>query len=322
MLNRHEPIIVTGAAGFIGSYFCRFLYRQGFRNLIGIDDFQQKRKEVNWKDIPFLDRIDRNACWTNPFPRAQAFFHLGARTDTLEMDPEVHNKWNLRFSQRVWEHCVRAQIPLVYASSAATYGDGSFGYSDESDIRLLKPLNPYGQSKQDFDLWALAQESAPLFWAGIKFFNVYGPGESQKGRMASVLFHAFRQITSTGTLKLFRSHHPDYSDGGQIRDFIYVDDIAQILFWIMNHKPASGLYNAGTGKGRTFNDLAQAVFSALDLPVSVQYIDTPLSIRDQYQYYTQAETTKIRNAGFTMPFTSLEQGAEAYIKYLKGEAHH
>ncbi len=316
MVKREDPIIVTGAAGFIGSYFCRFLQDQGFEHLIGIDDFSRQDKESNWKGIEFRDLLSRDLFWDRPFPKARAFFHLGARTDTMEMDPQVHEKWNLSYSQRVWNHCTKEQIPLIYASSAATYGDGAQGYSDQGNLDSLRPLNPYGQSKQDFDLWARDQAKSPPFWAGIKFFNVYGPGESHKGRMASVLFHAFHQIQSTGSLRLFRSHHPNFADGEQIRDFIYVKDIARLLLWIMETQPESGIYNGGTGKGRSFNDLAKAVFDALGIPRQIQYIDTPLEIRDRYQYFTQARTEKLRQAGFDFVFTELEDGARDYMRYL------
>lgn len=317
MLNREDPIIVTGAAGFIGSYFCRYLQDQGYRNLIGIDDFSRESRISLWEGIQFKETLDRNQFWDQPFPGAQAFFHLGARTDTMEMDPKVHEKWNLLYSQRVWEHCQREKVPLVYASSAATYGDGSRGYREDVPLVQLQPLNPYGQSKHDFDLWVERQKAAPPFWAGLKFFNVYGPGEGHKGRMASVLFHAYEQIQERGSLRLFRSHHPDFKDGEQIRDFIYVKDIARLLLWFMLHQPASGIYNAGTGKGRSFNDLARAVFNALKVPIQLHYIDTPVEIRDKYQYFTQADTGKLRKAGFKEAFTTLESGAAEYMEYLK-----
>jgi ADP-L-glycero-D-manno-heptose 6-epimerase len=241
-------------------------------------------------------------------------FHLGARTDTTEMDYSVHKKLNVDYSIKMWEFCSANNIPLVYASSAATYGLGECGYVDSHDIvAKLKPLNPYGASKNDFDLWALAQEKKPPFWAGLKFFNVYGPNEYHKGRMASVILHAFNQIKQNGRVKLFRSHNPDYKDGEQIRDFIYVKDVANICYWLMQHMPQSGLYNTGTGTARTFKDLVTAIFHTLNLPVQIDYIDTPIDIRDKYQYFTEADMTKLIAAGYPNKFYSLEEGVSEYV---------
>jgi ADP-L-glycero-D-manno-heptose 6-epimerase len=234
------------------------------------------------------------------------------------MDYEVHKKWNLDYSKKVWELCVAGNIPLVYASSAATYGNGELGYTDSHDkVSRLHPLNPYGVSKNEFDIWALGQASAPPFWAGVKFFNVFGPNEYHKGRMASVIFHAYRQIKEKGSVRLFRSHNPDYKDGEQIRDFIYVKDVAQMCTWLMQHRPANGLYNIGTGKARTFKDLVTAIFNTLHLPVQIDYIDTPIDIRDKYQYFTEADMHKLRAAGYDKPIYSLEEGVKEYVsEYL------
>jgi ADP-L-glycero-D-manno-heptose 6-epimerase len=249
-------------------------------------------------------------------------FHLGARTDTTEMDYEVHRKWNLEYSKDIWRICTEQAIPLVYASSAATYGAGEQGYADSHEaVDKLRPLNPYGQSKQDFDVWALQQDITPPFWAGVKFFNVYGPNEYHKGRMASVILHAHRQIKQHGEMKLFRSHNPDYTDGGQMRDFVYVKDVAGMCTWLMNNTPASGLYNVGSGKARTFYDLANAIFKALNLPPNISFVDTPIDIRDKYQYFTEADMSKLLKAGYsTLPY-SLEDGVIEYVTdYLeKGE---
>jgi ADP-L-glycero-D-manno-heptose 6-epimerase len=205
----------------------------------------------------------------------------------------------------------------VYASSAATYGLGEQGYEDdESKIHLLKPLNPYGQSKQDFDVWALSQKERPFFWAGLKFFNVYGPREYHKGRMASVIWHAYNQIQKTGKMKLFKSHRPDYKDGAQMRDFVYVKDVVEVCIFLMHHRKNSGIYNLGSGQARSFNDLVKAVFHALDKPVAIEYIDTPYDIRDKYQYFTEAKMGKIREAGYKLPFHTLDQGVIEYVKFL------
>jgi ADP-L-glycero-D-manno-heptose 6-epimerase len=230
------------------------------------------------------------------------------------MDYAVHKKWNLEYSKKMWELCSAQHIPLVYASSAATYGNGEHGYKDDHDIvTSLQPLNPYGVSKNEFDIWALEQKTAPPFWAGLKFFNVFGPNEFHKGRMASVIFHAFNQIKEKGEVKLFRSHNPDYKDGEQIRDFIYVKDIVQICTWLMEHQPASGLYNAGTGKARTFKDLVHAIFTTLHLEDNIVFVDTPLDIRDKYQYFTEADMSKLLAAGYSTPFYSLEEGVQEYV---------
>lgn len=239
------------------------------------------------------------------------------------MDYEVHRKWNLEYGKEVWRICIAQRIPLVYASSAATYGNGEFGYEDSHEIvPKLKPLNPYGQSKQDFDLWALAQQTTPPFWAGVKFFNVYGPNEYHKGRMASVILHAHKQIKEQGFARLFRSHNPDYADGGQMRDFVYVKDVVSMCAWLMDNTPASGLYNVGSGKARTFLDLVRAIFSALQMPENIQFVDTPIDIRDKYQYFTQADMAKLYRAGYATPAYSLEEGVLEYVtEFLECQAY-
>ncbi len=207
------------------------------------------------------------------------------------------------------------RIPLVYASSAATYGAGELGYADSHDLPFeLKPLNPYGVSKNEFDKWALKQEDQPPFWAGLKFFNVYGPNEYHKERMASVIFHSFNQIKRDGVVKLFKSHRPDFADGQQLRDFVYVKDVLKVCYWLMEHRPASGLYNLGTGKARSFADLVKATFTGLDLPARIEYIDMPEDIRDKYQYFTEAKMEKLRAAGYKNAFYSLEEGVVDYVR--------
>ena len=316
-MKSSDLIVVTGAAGFIASYLCGHLNRAGFENLVLVDDFSVDRKAGNWAGLRYREQVHREHFfdWLQVHGAdVQCVFHLGARTDTTEMDYEVHRKWNLDYSIRMWQDCVRFQIPLVYASSAATYGNGELGYSDSHDLPArLQPLNAYGRSKNDFDIWALAQDQRPPFWAGLKFFNVFGPNEYHKGRMASVIFHAYNQISESGRIRLFRSHHPDYADGGQMRDFVYVRDVVQICIWLMEHQPASGLYNTGTGTARTFNDLAGAIFAALSLPPQVDFLDTPIDIRDKYQYFTEADMSKLRAAGYSQPFASLEESVRDYV---------
>jgi len=320
-MQTSDTIAITGAAGFIGSYLTGYLNKLGFEQLILVDDFSNERKVNNLADKKYTTKVHRDQFfdWYKSHKGSiQHFFHIGARTDTTEMDYEVHKRLNLDYSKLVWEMCTQNHIPLVYASSAATYGNGEHGYKDDhSIIKELQPMNPYGRSKNEFDIWALEQRSMPPFWAGLKFFNVYGPNEYHKARMASVIFHAFNQIKKDGKVKLFRSHNPKYKDGEQIRDFIYVKDIASICVWLMNNKPANGLYNAGTGKARTFLDLVLAIFNTLHIPEQVEFIDTPIDIRDKYQYFTEADMTKLLKAGYNIPFHSLEAGVKEYVsEYL------
>lgn len=315
-------IVVTGAAGFIGSYLVGYLNDLGYTNVVVVDDFSNPAKSANLAGKHFVNKVHREDFfeWAKQHAaQLTNIFHLGARTDTTEMDYEVHRKWNLDYSIKVWQLCTKFSLPLVYASSAATYGNGDLGYSDDhSVVNHLVPLNPYGASKNDFDKWALLQTETPPFWAGLKFFNVFGPNEYHKGRMASVILHAFNQINTSGTVKLFKSHHPNYTDGGQIRDFIYVQDVVQVCTWLMENKPENGLYNTGTGTARTFNDLVAAIFASLKLPVQIEYIDTPLDIRDKYQYFTEADMTKLRAAGYDQPFAKLEDAVDEYVqRYLK-----
>ena len=319
-------IVVTGAAGFIGSYVAGYLNQQGYNDLVLVDDFSQSRKAANIEHKKYTTRVDREDFfdWLNHNHRfVQFVIHLGARTDTTEFDRSIFERLNIEYSKRVWSLCVEFGLPLIYASSAATYGNGEWGYSDSHDlVHKLKPLNPYGESKNEFDKWALQQVQQPFFWAGLKFFNVYGPNEYHKGRMASVVFHAFHQIKQTGKMKLFRSHHPDFRDGEQKRDFIYVKDIASVILFLMQHRKNSGLYNVGTGQARTFLDLARATFHSMDIPENIEFIDTPTDIRDKYQYFTQANMDKLRSIGYTQPFTPLEEGIREYVcQYLMNNQH-
>jgi len=326
-MQGNDVIVVTGAAGFIGSYLAGYLNRLGYTRLVLVDDFTIDRKAPNLTGKQYLQLVDRNEFfdWAAANTGTVKYiFHLGARTDTTEMDYEVHKKWNLDYSIRMWQLCTENKIPLVYASSAATYGNGELGYSDNHDVvKRLQPMNPYGLSKNEFDIWALEQTSTPPFWAGLKFFNVFGPNEYHKARMASVIFHAFNQIKDKGAVKLFRSHNPNYKDGEQIRDFIYVKDVAQICVWLMERQPASGLYNTGTGKARTFKDLVKAIFATINVQETINYIDTPIDIRDKYQYFTEADMSKLRAAGYDKPFYSLEEGVREYVsEYLAGHKYY
>lgn len=320
---KKRKIVITGAAGFIGGRLALRLDEETGRSPVLVDLFTDiaKKDRVNALGAGEMVERDKFPDWLDEHAEGvDIVFHLGARTDTTEQDAGLLKKLNTDYSKRLWEICTIRQIPLVYASSAATYGMGENGFSDEDALAgQLKPLNAYGVSKQEFDLYVLSQRAAPPFWAGLKFFNVYGPGEGHKGRMASVVFHAFEQIKKTGTMKLFESHRPDYKHGEQLRDFIYVDDITSICCFFYRHRMHSGIYNCGTGRARTFNDLAKAVFDSLSLPPQIEYIPIPEDIRDKYQYYTCATTDKLRAAGYDLPFTELEPGVGKYIRYLESD---
>ena len=336
-MDKSSNIVITGAAGFIGSCLVSFLNEAGYENLILVDDFSRHEKDVNLEGKTFSKKIEREKFFDwleKENPEIHFFYHIGARTDTTEFDYSVHEHLNVEYSKKVWHYCAQKNVPLVYASSAATYGSGELGYKDdESIIEKLRPLNPYGISKNEFDKWALrqaqddtlrqAQGDSPPKWAGLKFFNVYGPNEYHKGRMASVIFHSYNQIKKNGFVKLFKSHKKEFKDGEQLRDFIYVKDVLKICFWFLEcwqkdpQTFISGIYNVGTGKARSFNDLVNATFSALDKRTQIEYIDMPEDIRETYQYFTEADMDKIHAAGYSQPFYSLEDGIKDYvISYL------
>lgn len=311
-------IVVTGAAGFIGSNLVTGLNTHGYRDLVLVDDFSRPDRVRNYEGKNFSALVERKEffTWLEANHRhVQMIIHLGARTDTTEFDWEVFLELNLDYSKALFKLCVEFGLPLIYASSAATYGLGEYGYSDSHElVHKLQPLNPYGRSKNDFDQWVLEQEGSPFFWAGLKFFNVYGPNEYHKGRMASVVFHTYKQIRDTGEMKLFRSHRPDVKDGEQSRDFIYVKDVVDVILFLMTERPESGLYNLGTGKARAFTDLVSATFRAMDREAKIEFIDTPEDIRDTYQYFTEADISKLRRVGYTRPFVSLEEGVTDYTR--------
>ena len=320
-------IVVTGAAGFIGSCLVSRLNKAGFENIVVVDDFSKTEKYKNLEGKTLISKVGRKdfIAWLKDFGDEVDFiYHIGARTDTTEFDKNIFDELNVNYSIDVWNLCVDFNIPLVYASSAATYGLGEFGYKDDhSIISSLVPLNPYGDSKNDFDKWVLKQTKTPPFWAGLKFFNVYGPNEYHKGRMASVIFHTFHQINENGGMKLFRSHNPNYTDGGQLRDFVYVKDVVEVCLFLMNDKPASGIYNLGSGKARTFLDLAKNTLKNVGKPENIDFIDTPIDIRDKYQYFTEADMSKLIGEGYKVPFHTLEEGVADYVtNYLIGEKYY
>ncbi len=319
-------IVITGAAGFIGSCLIARFNAENISNLALVDDFSKREKEPNYTLKNYYQKIERRE-----FPEwlethgdvVKLVVHMGARTDTTEFNVDLLNELNLNYTKKIWKHCTSHRIPLIYASSAATYGLGEEGYADdENNLDRLKPLNPYGVSKNEFDKWAILQKNKPPIWHGLKFFNVYGPNEYHKGRMASVIFHAFRQINEKGSVKLFRSHNSFYKDGEQLRDFVYVKDVCDVIWFLYKKTPHSGIYNLGSGKARSFNALAEATFAAMDKKPNIGYIDTPADIRDKYQYYTQAEMDKLRAAGYRKEFTTLEDGVKDYVQnYLIPQAY-
>lgn len=320
-------IVVTGAAGFIASCLVSKLNQEGFKDIVLVDDFSNAEKNKNFEGKTYSQKVDRNT-FLDWLPENEHFiqfiFHIGARTDTTEFDTQIFDELNVNYTKSIWSSCVQYGIPLVYASSGATYGLGEHGYSDSHDVvNQLQPLNPYGDSKNDFDKWALQQEKQPYFWAGLKFFNVYGPNEYHKGRMASVIWHAFNQINGTGGMKLFQSHRDDYKDGEQLRDFVYVKDVVDVCLFLLHHRKNSGLYNLGTGTARTFLDLTKSTFHAMGKTPDISFIPTPEDIRDKYQYFTEADMQKLRSIGYDKPFYSLEDGVKDYVQeYLMKGAYY
>ena len=323
-------IVVTGAYGFIGSCMIAHLNKLGFNDIVAVDDLTAFNKTPNLIGKKCCKVIDRTIFldWFKENSKGtDCVIHLGARTDTTEADARIFEKLNVEYSKTLYKICEKRSIPFLYASSAATYGDGEFGFSDakQDGILKLKPLNPYGVSKNEFDKWLYKlSKSKPqnTFWAGFKFFNVYGPNEYHKGRMASTIFHFYNQILRDKLVRLFESHKKEIANGEQQRDFIYIRDVLSILeFFMKNYKIIpSGVYNVGTGKARSFNDVVNNVFQNLNVPENVVYIPTPQDIRESYQYFTQADTRRLRNiAGYTKPFTTLEDGIADYVtNYLKG----
>ena len=318
-------IVVTGAAGFIGSALIGVLLERGYGQIVAVDDFSDITKDKNLVYKKLHAKVERTVFFEwleSNLEEIQVILHIGARTNTAEKSQEVLNALNIEFSKRTWEWCIKGNIPFLYASSAATYGSGERGFNDEDGIDNLEPLNLYGQSKHAFDMWVQKQSTTPPFWAGFKFFNVFGPNEYHKDRMASVIMHAFNQISATGKMKLFQSHRSEYLNGEQKRDFIYVKDLIEVLLFFMENRKKSGLYNLGTGKARTFKDLALAVFKAMEINPDIEYIPIPEDIRQAYQYFTEASMKKLKDAGYEGEFTPLEAATKDYINYyLKEKAY-
>ena len=310
-------IIVTGAAGFIGSQLIKKLNSENFNAIIAVDKFNDPVKIAHLEGLRIQEKIDRDEFfdWIRVKNRQVEFiFHIGARTDTAEFDRSLLWKLNTDYSKKIWTSCIDYQVPLIYASSAATYGDGSLGFEDNvNNLETLRPLNMYGYSKQLFDLWTKRNGAFDKI-VGLKYFNVFGPNEYHKGDMRSVVHKAFEQARDSGKVKLFKSHNPGYKDGEQLRDFIYIKDAVDMSLFFLDKTNINGLFNIGSGKARSWNDLVAALFKALNKPVKIEYVDMPEHLRDKYQYFTEANMKKIKKADYTSPISSLEEGVTDYIK--------
>lgn len=314
-------IIVTGGAGFIGSCIVRTLNDMGIEDIVIVDNIQSTDKWMNMRNKKYLEYINRD----DFLNRLGAFagkvthiIHMGACSATTERNFDFLYRNNFEYTKTLWNFCAENDCSFIYASSAATYGDGSNGFDDCSDVKMLRPLNGYGYSKQLFDLWVEKEIGAgnptPKQHVGFKFFNVYGPNEYFKGSMASVIFHTFNDVMATGKKGLFKSYNPDYEDGGQLRDFVYVKDICKVIKFMMENPQINGLFNLGTGKARSFYDLAVATFHAMGKNPNIEFIDMPETLRGKYQYYTQASMEKLHSVGYREPFYSLEDGTTDYVR--------
>ena len=310
-------VIVTGGAGFIGSCIVRTLNDMGIEDITIVDHICETNKWMNMRNKKYTEYINRDE-FLEKLPeyagKVTHIIHMGACSATTERDFDFLYKNNYEYTKTLWKFCTENQISFIYASSAATYGDGKEGFDDKEDIKRLRPLNGYGYSKQLFDLWAEKQTIAPKQHVGFKFFNVYGPNEYFKGSMASVIFHSFNKINETGEMGLFKSYKEGYEDGGQLRDFVYVKDICKVVKFMIEHEEVSGLFNLGTGQARSFYDLAASTFKAMGLEPNIKYIEMPESLRAKYQYYTQANMEKLRSVGYADDFYSLEDGAKDYVQ--------
>lgn len=320
-------IIVTGGAGFIGSCIIRTLNDLGMEDIIVVDNIGTTEKWMNLRNKKYLEYINRDDFLDRlpEFGGVSHVIHMGACSSTTERDFDFLNQNNLNFTKRMWEFCTKNKTSFIYASSAATYGDGSNGFDDEKDIDALMPLNAYGYSKQLFDLWAKKEinnkADLPRQYVGLKFFNVYGPNEYFKNSMASVIMHTYDTIKKTGRMGLFKSYKDGYEDGKQLRDFIYVKDICDVIVYMMHNEHINGLFNLGTGKARSFWDLATATFNAMDIEPQIDFVEMPEELREKYQYFTEASMNKLCKAGYNKEFYTLEDGCADYVKnyLMKGK---
>ncbi len=309
-------IIVTGAKGFIGSAVIWELERAGKGPIVAVDLHKKGERTEYFKSHSICEDLTEKELISqleNGRLKPEWIVHMGACSSTTEMNRDYLREINTEYTQKLWNHCANEQIPFIYASSGAVYGDGAEGFDDKTDPEAFKPLNPYGESKLNFDIWTKTAANVPPQWYGLRFFNVYGPNEYHKGDMSSVVFKAFEQITSQGSLKLFRSHNKDYKDGEQLRDFVYIKDITRWILELIDHQPQSGIYNMGYGEARSWLDLAKATFLALNKEVNIDWIDIPERIRDKYQYYTQANMDSLFSLGLSQPEWPLERGIKDYV---------
>lgn len=329
-MEKQPLILITGAAGFIGSSVVQLFNEQGRENIVLVDKFTDLQKERNWKDKKYKYLVDRELLleWLDENkPNIEFIIHLGARTNVREKSNTVLQEMNVEYSEDVWNYATVYNIPLVYASSATTYGNGELGFNDDDKlIGDFQPLNEYAASKHNFDKWAVQQLNAPPYWAGLKLFNVYGPNEYHKGEGCSIVLKTFKQIQENNTVTLFKSNSESFEDGGQLRDFIYVKDVAKLIWWMYNamiekqwHPEKNGLYNVGTGKARSFKDVAILVFKALGKEPNITYTEMPEDIASGFREFSEATTVKLKHAGYNEPFTSLEEGIEDYIKNYLAE---
>ncbi len=316
-------IIVTGANGFIGSMMVWQLNQQGHTDIIAVDSVDLSERNL-LKEFKFSRFLKHTELWSTlatqeAKEKVQWVIHMGACSSTTETNWDFLKENNLVYSQKIFEWCAQNKKNLIYASSAATYGAGEHGFTDTVNCEILKPLNLYGDSKVQFDRWVLKQKQTPPNWYGLRFFNVFGPMEDHKGSMSSVAYKAFHQIKKENVLTLFRSHNPEYKDGEQLRDFVYVKDVTRWMSELMTKKPKSDIYNMGFGKARTWLDLANAVFKSLDKPLKINWIDIPENIRNQYQYFTEANMEKWKSQGLSDPQWSLEIAVEDYVTMYLNE---
>lgn len=309
-------ILLTGGAGFIGSSILRTLNDMGVKDIVVSDNIAASEKWRNLANKQFSEYIHKDLLLERlaGLPDFTHVIHMGACSDTTEKNFDYLYANNVEYTKLLWNYCAERQISFIYASSAATYGSGEQGFSDEDSIGGLVPLNAYGYSKNLFDVWAAGQDKTPKQHVGFKFFNVYGPNEYHKGAMASVVYHGFKQIKESGKIRLFKSHHPDYQDGGQLRDFVYVKDVCSVIKFFLENPAISGLYNLGTGRAESFATLGESIFKALDMPVDIVYFDMPEHLRDKYQYFTEAKMNKLRAAGYKGAFHALESGVADYVQ--------